>query len=53
VTVLTDGGSPHAQTVIFLVVMFTVFALPLVAVLLRAWVSKHGGRQSEAHLSAR
>jgi uncharacterized PurR-regulated membrane protein YhhQ (DUF165 family) len=53
VTVLTDGGPPHAQTVIFLVVMFTVFCVPLVAVLLRARFAQHGGRQSEARLSPR
>jgi hypothetical protein len=49
VTVLTDGGSPHAQTVIFLVVMFTVFAIPLATVLLKAWLGKHGGRPSASY----
>jgi hypothetical protein len=44
VTVLTDGQPPHAQTVIFLVVMFTVFAVPLAAVLLQARLAKHNGR---------
>ena len=53
VTVLTDGGSPHAQTVIFLVVMFMVFSVPLAAVLLQAWFEKHSGRQSNASLSPR
>jgi hypothetical protein len=46
VTLLTGGDRPHAQTLIFLVVMFTAFATPLAAVLLRARFSKHGGRQS-------
>jgi hypothetical protein len=53
VTVLTDGGPPHAQTVIFLIVMFTVFAIPLAMVLLKAWLGKHGGGQSQARLSPR
>jgi hypothetical protein len=49
VTLLTDGDRPHAQTVIFLVVMFTVFAMPLAAVLLRTWFCKHGARPSAPH----
>jgi hypothetical protein len=43
VQVLTDGGPPPAQTVTFLVVMFTVFCMPLAAVLLRAWLGKRRG----------
>jgi hypothetical protein len=46
VTVLTDGDRPHAQTVIFLVVMFTVFAMPLAVVLLKARFAKHSGSRS-------
>ena len=46
VTVLTGGGPPHAQTVIFLVVMFTLFSVPLAAVLLRTCFGKHGGGRS-------
>jgi hypothetical protein len=46
VTVLTGGGPPHAQTVIFLVVMFMLFSVPLAAVLLQACFGKHGGRRS-------
>ena len=46
VTVLTEGGRASAQTVIFLVVMFTFFCMPLAAVVLRARFGKHGGRQS-------
>jgi hypothetical protein len=46
VTVLTDGDRPHAQTLIFLVVMFTVFAMPLAAVLLKARFAKHASSQS-------
>jgi len=46
VTVLTNGDRPHAQTVIFLLVMLTVFAVPLTAVLLKARFAKHGGRPS-------
>jgi hypothetical protein len=46
VTLLTGGDRPHAQTLIFLVVMFTVFAMPLAAVLLRTWFSKDGARPS-------
>ena len=38
---------------IFLVVMFTVFAIPLAMVLLKARLGKHGGRQSQARLSPR
>jgi hypothetical protein len=49
VTLLTDGDRPHAQTLIFLVVMFTAFATPLAAVLLRARFAKHGGRPSALH----
>jgi Domain of unknown function (DUF1707) len=40
VEVLTDGRPPAAQTVIFLVVMFTAFCVPLAAVLLRARFGK-------------
>ncbi len=40
VQVMTDGGPPPAQTVIFLVLMFTVFCVPLAAVLLRSWFAK-------------
>jgi hypothetical protein len=40
VQVTTDGGPPPAQTVIFLVLMFTVFSVPLTAVLLKAWFGK-------------
>jgi hypothetical protein len=43
VQVLTDGGPPPAQTVTFLVVMFTVSCMPLAAVLLRAWLGKRRG----------
>jgi hypothetical protein len=46
VTVLTDGDRPHAQTVIFLVVTFMVFAMPLAAVLLKARFAKHSGSRS-------
>jgi NhaP-type Na+/H+ or K+/H+ antiporter len=46
VTVLTDGQPPHAQTVMFLVVVFTAFAVPLAAVLLQAWLAKHHSRPS-------
>jgi hypothetical protein len=46
VTVLTDGQPPHAQTVMFLVVVFIVFAVPLAAVLLQAWLAKHHSRPS-------
>jgi hypothetical protein len=49
VMVLTDGEPPHAQTVIFLLVMFTVFAIPLAAVLLKARLGKHGGRPSASY----
>ena len=48
VTVLTGGGPLRAQTVIFLVVVFTVLSVPLAAVLLRARLSKHDGKQSAA-----
>jgi hypothetical protein len=43
VTVLTGGGPLRAQTVVFLVVVLTVFSVPLAAVLLRAWLGKRRG----------
>ena len=42
VEVLTDGRPPAAQTVIFLVVVFIVFSVPLATVLLRARFGKRG-----------
>ena len=48
VTVLTGGGPLRAQTVVFLVVVFTVLSVPLTTVLLRARLAKHGGKQSAA-----
>jgi hypothetical protein len=43
VQVTTEAGPPSAQTVIFLVLMFTVFLVPLTAVLLKAWFGKRRG----------
>ena len=40
VQVTTDAGPPPAQTVVFLVVTFTVFCLPLTVLLLKAWFGR-------------